>query len=470
MNRSLKYLLLTALAASIANISATTQHTYLNRRPANVNLPMELTTFNERTQAKLGNHLGGNFQVSGFYGETNKNIGKYFGINNKSTYILQTNAYTAAPSTDDFDLGYIIYDAVPGAKVEVSLDPHSTEYGARFDYYKNADKLLKGLYFKANTTVVCVKNKMELKVPGSDVEGSIAETVKEFLKGNYDTNQSALTFGKMAGEHSKTGFADVDVILGYKFLEKEKYHAGINIALTIPTGNNPKGREIFEPVHGNYSHVGFGGGVDAHANLWTSASGKHDLKLNLVANYRYLFEASENRSLKLKGYASPYVMVGVINQTALIPAVDLLTPYGVQVTPGSQFDGILAFAYNCGGFSADLGYNLYARGSENVHFKGEIPENFFGVASRNYNIKNPFELAEIDTYLGTGTWLTNDDVDANAAATPSQFTNGIYGGLGYHFKDWKKPFLMGIGGKYDWASKNSEFNNWSIWAKISLSF
>ena len=279
----------------------------------------------------------------------------------------------------------------------------------------------------------------------------------------------------MTGEHSQTGLADIDVILGYKFLDKDKYHFGINIAFTIPTGKEPDGREMFEPVYGNYAHFGVGGGLDAHANLWTRD--EQDIKLNFMFNYRYLVKGIEHRPLGVNGYASPYILLGNaedITNAALIPAVNVLTPYGVNVTPGSQLDGILALAYNNGGLSFDFGYNLYFRQGEDVKFRGTLTPNNYGVAARDYSTTpgTAFAVGNIElTTAGTpGTWLTNANVNTKAAATPSQCSNGIYGGLGYHFKKWDYPLLLGLGGKYDWGTSNSMPDYWTLWAKLALSF
>jgi hypothetical protein len=355
------------------------------------------------------------------------------------------------------------------------------------------DKLLKGLYLKINTTVVHVENNMNLDVDttqGGDENGGIdAATLQGWLEGFFDGTwdwtseahpentdlQAKLDHGLMSGKHSKTGFADVDVILGYKFIEKAKYHAGINFGFTIPTGNNPRGVELFEPVYGNHKHWGVGGGLDAHMNLWTKD--EQDLKLNFVVNYRYLLKGSEHRPLGLKNYASPYVLLGKYSTDGgieLVPAVNVLTRLGVEVTPRSQFDGILALAYNNGGFSLDLGYNLYARSAEKVALRGEIEEDTWGVAARDFDTAGAFDgnPADFDAATANPQWITDDAIDtgSGSAATPSQLTNGIYGGFGYHFKHWEYPLLLGLGGKYDWASKNSEFDSWSVWAKVAISF
>ncbi len=522
MNRTIKYLIVTAFAVSATSLCAHTAHTYLARRPHNVNLPMELTSFYERTQLKLENRFGGNLQAVVFYGETDSNIGDYFSCPSCCTtsccpttpttcttgscpttcnpccsggYTLQRYDIASCPATvQDFDLGYILHkynfdvENDSADKTVVSLDPSQESWGLRFDYYQNMDKLLKGLYLKANMTFVDVKNCMNLCVSGDAKDDLVKFFSGQAVSTNKDSNlQSPLCKALIGGNcgcgdcHSASGIADIDIILGYKFLYKEKYHFGINLAITIPTGNDPDGKYLFEPIYGNHGHFGFGGGLDAHANLWTKKD--QNIKLNFALNYRYLFESSECRPLKLKCVCSPYVLLGRVGAdagTALVPAVNYLSQYSVDVTPGSQLDGILAFAYNNGGFTFDLGYNLYYREDEDVKLKCNpcacndaccsVAAGEYGIAERSFDTKGKFEAKNIDQCIGPKKAISTCDIDVDAASTPSQCTNGIYGGMGYHFKKWEYPLLMGIGGKYDWASSNSEFDSWSVWFKLALSF
>lgn len=486
MNKKIKGLLVAVLTVSATGINAHTEHTYLARRSISVNLPMELTTFYERTQAKLGDRFGGNLQVTGFYGETNSNHGEYFGINDKGEYVLRSSAVASAKSTvnNEFDLGYVIHlynrgaGADQDAQATIKYDPEQEFYGVRFDYYQNMDKILKGLYLKVYTTIACADNDMHLEVKDvtDPLIANLQTNLVNYFKGDYsdttvDNNnqQRALTHGMIDGSHSETGVADVEVILGYKFLYKDKYHMGINLGITIPTGNDPDGKYMWEPIYGNHSHFGFGAGLDGHARLWGDSD--QNIKLNFALNYRYLFEGSETRPLKLKDYPSPYVLLGKNGEQPLVPAVNVLTPLGVDVTPGSQVDGVLALAYNNGGFCADLGYNLYFREREDVDIKNDLTANTYGVAARSFQTNNNFSVGGATDFDGNAVkWLAKSDVDAAAAETPSQFTNSIYGGLGYAFKKWDYPLMMGVGGKYEWASKNSEFDNWQLWIKLALSF
>lgn len=446
MNKLLKSLTIAALAIS-ANVYAHTEHTYLQVRPQGVNLPLEYTTFNERMTAKLEDRFGGNFMVTGFYGESAEghDLGSYFGINNKDQFVLSNVA------TDDFNLGNVLYHYAQSTdKATVKFDPKEETWGVRFDYYQNLDKLVKGLYFKVNLPIVGVDRKMDMDIDSANT--TLKSDLISYFKGEYTTEQVALNKALIHGSHSETGVADIEVTLGYKFLYKSKYHLALNLAIIIPTGNDGDGNVLFEPIYGAGQHFGFGGGLDAQARLWGDSD--HNIKLNLVANYRYLFESSEHRLYRIKGIHFPYINLlnnGTTPVTVRTPAPNVLT-LNSDVTPGSMFDGILALAYNNGGFCFDLGYNLYYREDEDVHVKGDI---------------------DTDWYVASVTpiaHLTKDNLDTESASTPSQFTNSIYGGLGYAFKEWDYPLMLGLGGKYEFASKNSAIEQWQVWAKASLSF
>lgn len=444
MNKLLKSLTIAALAVS-ANVCAHTEHTYLQVRPQGVNLPLEYTTFNERMTAKLENRFGGNFMVSGFYGQSTEksDLGKFFGINNKHEFVLNNL------DSGDFRLSNVLRThAGTDETATVEFGPKETTWGVRFDYYQNLDKLVKGLYFKVNLPIVGVKRDMGLEVEGTSSD-ALKTDLRNYFKGEYvgseELAQTALQYAHIDGSHNETGVADIEITLGYKFLYKSKHHLALNLAIIIPTGNDGEGKHLFEPIYGAGKHFGFGGGLDAQARLWGDSD--QNIKLNLVANYRYLFESSEDRLYRIKTVHFPYI--NLVKEGVHTPAPNIFT-LNSDVTPGSMIDAILALAYNKGGFCFDLGYNLYYRDETEVHVKGDIEADWMVV--------------------GTETVLTKDMLDSQSAETPAQFTNSVYGGLGYAFKEWDYPLLFGIGGKYEFASKNSAIEQWQIWGKLSLSF
>jgi hypothetical protein len=525
MNKT-KSLLIAALALSAQCATAYTNKTFLQpRNQALVNLPMEMTTFQERTGSKLEDRFGANFEIVGFYGQmTNKSdIGTYFGANTNNMNVVATGLVAGDVSdinTIDgtLDFGYIIHDAATASltpvgnddlanyATSITLNPKSSHYGVDFVYYQDLAKIVKGLYLKVNLPVEQVETNPKINV--SQVTGydgyATQANIYNYFAGQQITNiaenmQDPLNAAKITGKHTATGVADIDILVGYNFVKQEKYFFGLNLGLSIPTGREATGEFMFEPIYGT-KNFGFGGGMEAEARLWGSEN--HNVKINAKANYRYMFKASGVRTLGLgdnqwgqylllASSANPTVAPSATNPTILTPAANILTK-NCDITLGSQLDGIIGFAYNNGGFNVDLGYNLYYRDAEKVRAKSPIDANTYVIAARSLNILNnqvtgvshtgnanvPFatnanvadDTAVIVAPTATPKYLTQDDVNTDAAATPSQFTNGIYAGVGYACKEWKYPLMVGIGGKYEFAAKNSVEEVWQVWAKIGVSF
>ena len=516
MNRNLKGLLVAVLALSAGQVQAAaaakpvkkdaTNRTFLSMRAHGVNLPMESTGFNELAGRKAGDKFGANFAVTGFYSST------VDGKNNQSPYFLFQDAKEAKFGTDaltafgtnvdgSMDYGQIVHvrnaagnDATNLADATgftLALDPRQTSYGVRLDYHQDLHKIVKGLYLRANLPVVRAENDLRAVVnggtvatigsaPGSPgaftVSGAAAtktinDVIVAYFKGNLIglkvlNQQAALKFGKIDGKRSETGVADIDVQLGYKFVDKAKYSAALGLGVTIPTGNKQTGEYAFAPVVGNGGHFGLGGDLCAGAQVWSEK--ESNVRLNLHLRYRYLFESSEKRILGLRGNdkvaidLAQYKLLGDAT-TMLLPAANILTQ-DVNVTPGSQLDGVLGLAYNSGGFSVDLGYNMYFREEEGVKVKTEL-------AAAKYGLPTGALLAADNAALaGAALNLSKDNVDTTAATTPSQFTNSVFGGANYIFRSWDCPLMLGLGGNYEFASKRSAFSQWGVWGKVGIGF
>jgi hypothetical protein len=501
MNKTLKGLLVAVLAISAVQAKDTTDKTFMMPRPVGVDLPRQAVTFAELTQMEKEDRFGGNFQIVPFFQQSthNADVAKYFLFNHEDKVTLATSGI----ADKDLNINYLLHDINGGIdgrdySATLKLDPQQTVYGFDIQCYQNMDKILRGLYLNIDLPVAHVENKVR---PSFTATGDVAdqtaaqlkENLEEYLKGNYEvamgdavTNaQEKLTHAKIAGKQSETGVADIDIALGYKFLNKEAYHAALAIGLTIPTGNEADGVHMFESIVGNGKHFGLGGDFCAGARIWGDID--HNVKLHLKAKYRYLFENSERRTLGIDGYKfSPYLLlvkagVAADANTSLVPAANVLTR-NVDVTPGSQFDGILGMSYNNGGFNLDLGYNLYFRESENVHLKGKFEAGKYAVADRTYSTAaghtaTPETITDgingvTDGGAANGTTaiLSKETLNVDAAKTPSQFTNAIYGGLGYIFKEWDTPLMLGLGGKYEWPAKNSALEQWNAYAKIGIGF
>ncbi|MCK4651026.1 hypothetical protein KAT08_02500 [Candidatus Babeliales bacterium] len=524
MKKLLKGILILALVAT--GVRAATNKTFFLPRPHGVNLAMEYTTWNELLQTKDEDRFGAHFQVTPFYMDSTDgdDLGKYFGILNKHNFLLNTVNATDLRGT------YIIHDGgtaaclagvtgvAPVAANAVQLatmkfDPEQTAYGVRIDYYQDLRKILKGLYFKIALPIIHVENDLQLNITGANAGANaniaavataavVKSQFEHYFKGTLDVptdqpapisavahmgSQQTLKYAKIDGQQSSFSIADIDFVLGYKVLDKEKYNLALNIGLTIPTGDSADGVWLWEPVVGNGDHWALGGGLDFGAKLWEDED--QNIKMTAALNYRYLFESTEKRTIGIDGKDwGQYYLLGQVGTNravqTLIPAANVLTR-DLDVEPGSQLDAILAFAYNNGGFTIDLGYNLFWKDAEDVKLKGTWTNNQYGIAHINQTMNNAqnFEYSATaaavgdaggaEAYLNDQTNLTAAiptwGIDVSKAATPSQITHKIYGGVGYIFKEWEYPLMLGLAGHYEFASDDG-IDNWGVWGKVGIAF
>lgn len=523
MNKIIKSLALAALATGFAQ--AYTNHTTMSLRSHGYNLAREFTTFNELTGRRDDDTAGRALQVTGFYQASNspKKLGKYFGMNEHYSMLLGHADSGAALTGADLDSAYLIHDILGQAsQATVTFKPTSESYGVALTSYHNLEKLMRGLYMSTSIPLVHIKNDMHMAV-SSGTGTATAENVISYFDGSFtgaEVNlrdpdlsnanvQLPLTYAKINGARSKTGIADIETKIGYNFLDDEDYRLGVNIGWTTPTGNSNKGVYVFEPIVGNGEHSALGAGFDGNARVWGDED--HNIKLAMVVDYRYLFESSEFRTFGLKknddtlrqwGHyhllARP--AVGGVNGAILSPAANHTT-LNCEVIPGSQIEALANFAYNNGGLSIDLGYNLFWREKESVKVKGTYDafSDLFGVANRALSAADCYE--EASTYgnsagtLALGIfgalerqfdenaastniantaanmkWITTSNLDIAGARTPAVLTHKIYSGVGYLLREWYLPVMMGVGGSYEFTSKNSAPDVWSVYGKLAIGF
>jgi hypothetical protein len=485
MKKILRITLLFVLTFNILNCS--TNKTFDLPRPHGVNLAMEYSTWNELLQTKCDDRFGTNLQVVPFYQDSDnkKHMGKYFGIKNKHTFKI---GYSQDPETQDsyqVNSRYIFHDySSPTArKAEIKYRPTQKAYGTRIDLHQNLSTFINGLYLKAAFPIVHVKNDMNLDI--DQIEGFSDNDVKNFYKGTFtgfndSTNvQAALKHSKIYKEKSITQLADVDVILGCKFLDREKYHIALNLGATIPTGNKAAGDWVFEPISGNGNHWAFGGGADLSVNLWSKKN--QIIKLEGLLNYRYLFNNEERRTLRLRKdheypYSQYYLLVKKNSPagTPLIPAANVLTKR-LDVDPGSQIDTIITLVYKLNGLRLEIGYNFFMKNDEDIHLDS-WPNDKYGIAKLDLNVKTLASSGQaahdyVDLSKDAIKIIKKKNLDTGAAESPEQDTHKIYAGLGYVSQDLKFPIMIGIGGHYEIAYDHiGGIQNWGIWGKMGFGF
>ncbi len=470
----------TVLFASTVFSTTYSNKTFLAPRPVGVNAAMEYTTWHNLIGHSPESQGGFNVELTGFYQEsTNKTeIGKYFGVDGKNNFVLDA-------AGTNVNYRYLIHKSDPinpdTSTANVKFEPKQTTYGARLDYYQDLHKLIKGLYFKLNTSFVELRNDLQMNI--FDTAGELAgDDLKNYFAGTYqvfdattDNLQAKLTSAKIDGKKSVSGFADVDLTLGYKIIDTEKYYFALNLGLTIPTGNKVKGQYIFEPIRGNGRHYAFGGGVESQIKLWEKEN--QSIKLIYTIDYRYLLKEQEkrtpsfNRTFTNQSNLSHYYLLGKasdeVNQS-LIPAANILTT-DIDVRPGGQLDSIVQFAYTNKGFTFDLGYNVFYKQEESVSLRTDpFATDVYGVADINYYTDDAFGenlFWAVDEHA-----LSILDLDLDSVKTPAQLTHKVYGGFGYVWHKATYSGMAGIGGSYEFATDNNALEVWGAWLKIGFGF
>lgn len=190
---------------------------------------------------------------------------------------------------------------------------------------------------------------------------------------------------------SKSGVAEIRAELGRNFLLDEDYHLSIGFLMSIPTGERPKGRFVFEPMIGNGKHWELGGAFSTHYTFWRNSDETSSCGLYLDANITSVLSGRETRTFDLKGKplsrymlaekmrvgtnnnlfipttAAPSPTVAATNQFInIFTPVANITTQEVKVSRAVQADMTILFNYTQNNWSFDFGYNLWAATCEKI--------------------------------------------------------------------------------------------------------
>ena len=480
-----------------------TPKTHMNVRLGEDNVPF-YTTFHKLTSMKDDNLLGGRLMVTGVYGRSvnSTNFGKNFGV-------AGSNAVQVTDVSGTLDETTLIGNTVPGdlllhetgGSVEVAgtikNHPRQRYMGLRLDYVHRLDKLLAGLYAGAFVPFYRYTNSMGIDIDSATdhVQANIKNiTLMDLLTGNEltRTNDSdvhtVLNYGKRCN-NSATSLGDIEAYVGWNFVEKEKVQAGINAGMIFPTAKKPNATYLFGARTGD-KKWGIRLGADARARLWESKDQKQNLDVVGSVLYKYLFSGTEKRTLGLSQFRyndaggdtqilkdkalSELFLVGEVGKAGLQPLANVST-LDVKIKGRSMVEGQVALAYNHGGLTLDLGYNLLWKNGEDCSLKSPScssawTDNKYGVANNAYDATAEFAAA--DTLAGTAEGLIqSSDLNLRAVEAPSKLAHKVFAGVGYTTKSWDYPLSFGAGVAYELGSNNKDaLEGYSTFVKAGIAF
>jgi hypothetical protein len=487
--RSLIFLLSATVCAQAAKDSGNaTGKTFYSVRPLYQSaMPEKESLFYDRAFAKDCGWSGA-IELVPFYSKTTKSedLAKYFmycgktefQVNNEVAIASQPPVVNREIQALHFNIGAHITDgAVSTFSSTISFRPHQSISGLGITWrqyiYPNCEKKW---WLELSGPVYHVKNEMRLKETNKTgtPDPAYNQDMTEAFKGGTDDRD--IKFGKINGARKKTGFADLEIKLGYDVVCEDAYRADFWLGALVPTGNKPKAIYVFEPIIGHNKHWGIIGGAHYGVKLWSDC----DRSLNWEVAFagKYLFKNDETRMLDLKFRPWSRYMLIYADQTAAA-AHDMTNGSEVftrklQVTPRFQGDINSAFVYTGCSVQAEVGYNFWARQAEKVRLDkawqegpavAEIINN--GQINRLSNIGTDNRSAGIA--YSTDTRIKESDLDLASATHPAAESHTIYGALGYRWDCWCWPTLVGFGGSYEFSAVNTAANRWSIWGKLGIS-
>jgi len=384
-------------------------------------------------------------------------------------------------------------------------------FGVGFNYKQKLTRKKNGatgFWLEVALPVERVNNKIEIReqildngggplltTPGLDDSPHVG-SVKEAFR------QNSWRYGKIDPrcQQSNWGVADMELIVGYNTYATECASVDSFMGIVAPTGNRVQGRSLFENVVGNGKHWGvmFGNSI---AFDWYKGN-CFDIHWYLEMASRYLFENKQVRSYDLLGkpwsrymevYSSPeqanaaFSLQGSDPRTATsigTSGINVFTTC-LKVTPrfSTVINQAIIFSglHSCWIWSAEFGYNLFARQQETIKLLDCDPlQGIFlkgidgnGSATTARTIKSNY--AESVVLFNDPNYnrleLSASDINLDSVAAPAAISHIAYAMLGLK-RNANCPCFAGVGASYEFQPReiNTTFERWTVWVKGGITF
>jgi len=496
MKRYVLSILATALSVSQAFAQTYSGQTYLAPRTTH-SYAIGSGVAHAAHGKKEANRFGGTVSVLGFYRKSHndKDLKTYFGggsaaaSNANGTIEVAPVASATTQSTYGYFVDHASSDISKAMSGTINISPERISYGARISYSQALDSLSKGLFMQCDLPLERVETNMGLKVAnGIKSQVGTKKGLEDYLAGadlgktGVDA-QEKLSYARIPADSSEqniaTGAADLRIALGYHLVTDKNFTVDVCAHGIVPTGNSVDGVNLFQSVYGNGGHYALGLGTHMMYNLWHGNHCKTHVDLSIDADYSYLFESSQMRTMgiynNLKSEslaAASYHLLGKVGATTATPGANALTQK-CDVTPGSVFDANATIGVRHHDFTFKGFYNLFARQEERIVLRNEWADGTFGLLDENTAVNTAIAVGGA---LKQGT-INNDTSQTYAlttdpCTTKAQITHTVGGSVGYTFKKMRFPVSLSLGGSYEFdpQDSNTAITSWSCFGTVSACF
>jgi hypothetical protein len=429
------------------------------------------------------------------------NVGKYFSPNNLS------NSFVVGPSNltgvDVINTNFLLGDEFSST---VKLSPRSQNAFVNVDFFLGLDEWVCGLWFEMHAPINWTRWNLDVTETTTSTATSILQQVlapaavtspftdfvqawKGLAAPASSDVKAGLAQARVDGRQSKWALADLELALGYDFINNECSHLGVSFRVIAPTGNRPDGEFVFEPISGSGKHTQVGGGVTGHYEFWNnccdSSFGVYFygaaytmLKAKQTRTFDWTKNGKWSRYLLLKQFNSDNTFAGVI-----VPSANITT-LKANVKVAVNGEGVIMFDWKRCGLTIDVGFDIWGRSKEKITITSTFDESvkyqIKGSALVGANNTNTLveptatiksENGNNQVEFATVAPLTIADLDVAGAAAPSALSYKVFAHLAYTWEDCDYMPFLGVGGEAEFSGRNNAaFNQWAVWVKGGFSF
>ncbi len=294
--------------------------------------------------------------------------------------------------------------------------------------------------------------------------------------------QSGMLYGKIDGSQKKSGCGDIELLLGYDFMDRNTNYLSPFIGAILPASNKPTAEYLWEPILGNNKHFGVILGLYGHSHIYE----KKDTHLwfTWCTKNQYLIQNTQKRSFDLKRGPWTRYLAMYSNSENRLSTVQTLGTAGIKtfginimtqdvyVTPGCSSYSVINLAFIKNKLNITLGVTAYIKESENVYLVNQWalgPEVADLVNNNCSNVLRTISSLGSSGSLDGDSLIQPNDIDFSSATNTNIFVNSIYSTVSY-YNNTTHPQLYELGGSFETSKQNNSINRFTMWSKFQLTF
>lgn len=447
--------------------------------------------------------VNGSLFIAPAYGRTYnaKELGEFFFFNGTNSMRF---GQAGMPGVDVFARNFFLNDQFEGV---VTANPVKQDFVVDLKFNLGLDEWRPGLYFIIDVPLNWTSWDMRLteaietsgttiaanKLGNTAMGGSPAPVnsiISAWQGKTLDTAlfpdlKKTMLYGTINGKQSKTSVADISLILGYDFICNDCAHLGLNAWLIIPTGTRPDGQFVFEPTVGNGHHVEFGAGLSGHYELWNNGCDQ-SFGVYVEGFATHMFRAKQKRTFDLtkNGVGSRYLLFKHFENNMYANEIlfgpNVLTR-DIKVRNDVHGEVAAMFDYLNGGFTFDVGYNLWGVTRDKITITENIPVNTFGVQGNTETAGATADQTQSLTTINGNflpaaaetppVYISTSDLNVDSAAHPGALSHKLFTHLAYTWENYDYLPYIGCGGEVEFSGQNNRaFDQFEVWIKGGFTF